>query len=131
MSTTNVGDALAEEVLRLDESRYRAMTAGNADLIESLLDAELVYTHSSGFTDTRDDYLKGVRSGNFVYGPIDHTVAKVMVEGSVVMVFGEMHTEAVINGVKKTLDNISMSVWRLVRGEPRLVALQTTPLARR
>lgn len=131
MSTMTVREDLADEVLRREESRYRAMTAGDADLIESLLDRELVYTHSSGFTDNRDEYLAGVRSGDFVYGPIEHPVHKVVVDGSIVIVFGEMHTEAVIHGVAKNLDNVSIAVWRTVAGEPRLLALQTTPLARR
>lgn len=130
MSATNEAEALINEVLRREQVRYTAMTAGDSDSIEALLDDELVYTHSSGFSDSKDEYLARVRSGDFVYGTIEHPVSKTVVDGSVVIVFGEMHTEAVIHGTKKNLHNISIAVWRLADAEPRLVALQTTPLAR-
>jgi hypothetical protein len=56
-------------------------------------------------------------------------VHKTVVDGSIVIVFGEMHTDAVIHGTAKRLSNISIAIWRNVDDEPRLLALQTTPIA--
>lgn len=55
------------ELLKADNRRYETMIAGDTDALAELLADELLYTHSSGNTDTKEQYLETIRSGYVVY----------------------------------------------------------------
>ena len=44
-----------KEILALEDKRYAAMCGGDFAALEAMLHVELLYTHSSGLTDTRKD----------------------------------------------------------------------------
>ena len=44
-----------KEILALEDKRYAAMCSGDFAALEAMLHDELLYTHSSGLTDTFGD----------------------------------------------------------------------------
>jgi Domain of unknown function (DUF4440) len=42
-----------KEILALEDKRYAAMSSGDFAALEAMLHDKLLYTHSSGLTDTR------------------------------------------------------------------------------
>jgi hypothetical protein len=52
-----------KEILALEDKRYAAMCGGDFAALEAMLHDELLYTHSSGLTDTKATWLASLRSG--------------------------------------------------------------------
>jgi Domain of unknown function (DUF4440) len=46
-----------KEILALEDKRYAAMCGGDFAALEAMLHDELLYTHSSGLTDTKATWL--------------------------------------------------------------------------
>ena len=56
-----------KEILALEDERYAAMCSGDFAALEAMLHDELLYTHSSGLTDTKVTWLASLRSGKTNY----------------------------------------------------------------
>ena len=56
-----------KEILALEDKRYAAMCGGDFAALEAMLHDELLYTHSSGLTDTKATWLAALRSGKTKY----------------------------------------------------------------
>jgi hypothetical protein len=56
-----------EEILALEDKRYAAMCSGDFAALEAMLHDDLLYTHSSGLTDTKATWLASLRSGKTKY----------------------------------------------------------------
>jgi hypothetical protein len=56
-----------KEILALEDKRYAAMCGGDFAVLEAMLHDELLYTHSSGLTDTKVTWLASLRSGKTKY----------------------------------------------------------------
>ena len=52
-----------KEILDLEDKRYAAMCGGDFAALERMLHDELLYTHSSGLTETKATWLASLRSG--------------------------------------------------------------------
>jgi hypothetical protein len=52
-----------KEILALEDKRYAAMCGGDFAALESMLHDELLYTHSSGLTDTKATWLASLTLG--------------------------------------------------------------------
>jgi hypothetical protein len=60
----------AQEILALEQRRFKAMIAGDAGALEALLHRDLKYTHSSSTVDSKDSYVRGVRETLWDYRSI-------------------------------------------------------------
>ena len=89
---------------------------------------DLVYTHSTGVTDTLDSYLGKCRDGFFDYHRIDHPIRKIVISGDVALVLGEMNADLTAGGVRKQLRNSSLAVWVRAGGLWQLIGYQPTPM---
>jgi hypothetical protein len=49
------------EILALEDKRYAAMCSGDFGALEAMLHDELLYTHSSGLTDTKATWLASLK----------------------------------------------------------------------
>ena len=56
-----------KEILSLEDKRYAAMTKGDFGALEALLHDQLLYTHSSGVTDTKASWLDSLKSGKLKF----------------------------------------------------------------
>jgi hypothetical protein len=56
-----------KKILALEDKRYAAMCGGDFAALEAMLHDELLYTHSSGLTDTKATWLASLRSGKTKY----------------------------------------------------------------
>ena len=49
-----------DQILALEQRRFKAMCAGDVGALDQLLHRDLKYTHSSGAVDSKASYLRGV-----------------------------------------------------------------------
>ena len=54
-----------KEILALEDKRYAAMYDGEFAALETMLHDELLYTHSSGLTDTKASWLESMTRGEW------------------------------------------------------------------
>ncbi len=116
-----------KEILALEDRRCAAMTAGDLASLEKLLHDELLYTHSSGVTDTKASWLLSMKSGKTRYKSVKCSGQQVRVFGDVALVTGRVHIEAEINGQPRTLRLMFLNAWAKTPQGWKFVAWQSAP----
>jgi ketosteroid isomerase-like protein len=77
-----------KEILALEDKRYAAMCGGDFAALEAMLHDELLYTHSSGLTDTKATWLASLRSGKTKHKSATCSDRKVRLAGDTALVTG-------------------------------------------
>ena len=117
-----------EAVLAAEDERYAAMVEADLDALDRLCADELSYGHSSGVRDTKAEYSAKVRSGYYRYLAVEHPVERVEVLGDTAIVVGRMTADLVVDGARKTIDNLALAVWTRTGTRWRLLAYAPTGL---
>jgi ketosteroid isomerase-like protein len=116
-----------KEILALEDRRYTSMTGGDYGALEALLHDELLYTHSSGRTDTKASWLDSLRCGKTRYKSAVFGARKVRMLGDTALVTGDAHIEAEIAGQPRTLKLVFLNVWTQTPKGWKFIAWQSTP----
>jgi ketosteroid isomerase-like protein len=122
-----MSDKDVETITALERQRFDAMVAGDFDAFAAVAHPELIYTHSNAVTDSLESYLRKCRDGFYVYHHIDHPVTRIVVNGDVALVLGEMNADLTAGGVRKQLNNSSLAVWVRDGESWLLIGYQPTP----
>ncbi len=116
-----------EEILALEDKRFGAMTAKDWKTLDGLLHEQLVYTHSSGVTDTKSVWMEAMKSGRTNYKSVKHSERKVRQYGDVALVTGKAAIEAEVNGQSRSLRLCYLNAWTKTPQGWKFVAWQSTP----
>jgi ketosteroid isomerase-like protein len=105
-----------KEILDLEDKRYAAMCGGDFAALdfaalERMLHDELLYTHSSGLTDTKATWLASLRSGKTKYKSAVCSDYKVRLAGDTALVTGRATIEAEVNGQPRSLRLVFLNAW--------------------
>jgi hypothetical protein len=115
------------EILEAERALYRAQVAGSVDEIRPMLGANLVYIHSTGIAETRDQYLAGVADRLYEYGEIASRDSRVQVFGDAAMINGVVDMTVGARGAAKVLIHLLFClVWIREDGAWRLDFRQAT-----
>ncbi|MEU3611751.1 nuclear transport factor 2 family protein [Streptomyces sp. NPDC006872] len=87
-----------EEVLTAYRAHLRAMTDGDTDTLDDLLDDGFVLTHITGYQQPKAEWLSQMRAGRFVYHRVIEKNVTVDVEGDTARLVGRIVTEATVYG---------------------------------
>src|SRR6516162_9334353 len=98
-----------KEILALEDKRYAAMCGGDFAALEAMLHDELLYTHSSGLTDTKATWLASLRSGKTKYKSAACSDRKVRLARDTALVTGCAAIEAETNGHPRSLGLVSLN----------------------
>jgi hypothetical protein len=99
----------------------------NALALEAMLHDELLYTHSSGLTDTKATWLASLRSGKTKYKSAACSDRKVRLAGDTALVTGRAAIEAEINGQPRSLRLVFLNAWTKTPKGWKFIAWQSTP----
>src|SRR6516225_5442298 len=88
---------------------------------------ELLYTHSSGLTDTKATWLASLRSGKTKYKSATCSDRKVRQAGDIALVTGRAAIEAEINGQPRSLRLVFLDAWTKTPKGWKFIAWQSTP----
>lgn len=119
-------DAQAVALEKAERERLRLMLCRDLEKLAAMLDDELVYTHSSGVTHNRAEYLALMATSNLVYEDISVQPSVRLVAGAGV-VHARMSARIRMNGQQRTLNGSYLAIWRQRTGTWLLCALQSTP----
>ena len=118
-----------EEILGLEDKRFGAMIARDFKALDAMLHGELLYTHSSGVTDTKSSWLDSMKSGKTKYRRVNCSERKVRIFGDIALVTGRAAIEAEVNGQARQLKLMFLDAWARTPLGWKFVAWQSTPLA--
>ena len=118
-----------EDAIRQAEKQWaQAVVSRDFAALEKILAPGLIYAHSTGVIETKEDYLGKLRSGRQRYDVIDHEKTTVKVYGDAAVA----HSIVVMKGESagKPFDShlMMMHFWVKQGGVWRLAAHQTTRL---
>ena len=115
------------EILALEDKRFAAQTGKDWKTLDALLHEQLLYTHSSGVTDTKAVWMDAMKAGRTVYKSVKHAERKVRVYGDHALVTGKAAIEAEVNGAARTLRLVYLNVWTKTPQGWKFVGWQSTP----
>ena len=123
-----MGDAIKAEIKELEDRRFQAMIDNDFETLDKLLGDDLIYTHSSGQSDTRTQYIALCKKGIFKYQRIERPNENIQVYGATVVVTGHVKMDVIIEGKPKLLNSRYTNVW--IKGAKgwQMVAWQSTAI---
>jgi len=116
-----------QDILALEDKRFGAMTGKDWKTLDGLLHEQLLYTHSSGVTDTKAVWMDAMKSGRTTYKSVKHGERKVRLYGDNALVTGKAQIEAEVNGQARQLRLCYLNVWTKTPQGWKFVAWQSTP----
>ena len=106
-----MSDAIRAEIKKLEDRRFKAMIDNDFGTLNELLGDDLIYTHSSGQSDTRAEYIALCKKGVFKYLKIERPIESIQVYGTTVVVTGHVRMDVIIEGNRKLLNSRYTNVW--------------------
>jgi len=115
------------EILGLEDKRFAAMIARDFQALEKVVHDELLYTHSSGLTDTKASWLDSMKSGKVKYKSASCSERQVRFFGEVALVRGKAAIEAEIGGQPRSLKLLFLNAWARTPQGWKFAAWQSCP----
>lgn len=116
------------ELSKLENQRYQAMVHTDLELLDSMLDDGLIFTHASGKIDTKETFIKSLRSGTLTYKTIDLEDVEVRMYSSCGIVTGTSLLDINVKGEDRRLQLRFTTVWFKDQAGWKVVAYQSTHL---
>jgi ketosteroid isomerase-like protein len=121
-------NATSDEILRIEESRFTAMTRGDIAELSKILADDLVYAHSSGRVDGKKEFLASLESGNLKYVSIQNDEQKARLYGGVALVNGRARVTITSQGQEQSFVLRYLDVYVKRNNKWQMVAWQSTRL---
>ncbi len=118
-----------QRLLEADAERRQAMISADTGALARLLAEDLVWTHSSGKTESKREVIEALAEGTVAYETLEMTQDRVLSSGEIYVHQGVLSGRAVRDGKTKLLNARFLSVWQETQGQLQLVAWQSTQLS--
>jgi hypothetical protein len=116
-------------IVDAEHRRQAIMNANDADALDGLLAADLVYIHSNGLVDGKQSYIDRVRAGPGRYSTLTVKNFKVRRTDSVAICDGEVRFDyGLPNRPPMKLHAHFLAIWREEGGEWRLAGYSSPPI---
>ena len=113
----------------LEMRRFKAMTDSDFATLEALLAADMTYSHSNGWTQTKAEFIGSLRNHELEYEEIKPDALQVRVYGSAAVVTGRAHVRAKSKGQEIAVELRFLDVYVKRQGKWQMVAWQSARLA--
>ena len=115
-----------DQILALEQRRFKAMCAGDVGALDELLHRDLKYTHSSGVVDSKASYLRGVGEKLWDYQKVRTSGEIVSIYGGVALVHCRLQIDLKVTDVPKSVDSIALTVWIEDEGRWQVAGVHST-----
>lgn len=122
------GQGPEKELRAVEEQRYRAMIQADLPALEKLLADDLVYVHSSGSIESKEQFLASIRSGGLKYKKITPEDPRYRIAGNLAVVTGKSSVEVERDGKPQSFRLRFTAVYEKAAAGWRMVSWQTTRL---
>ena len=107
----------ASEVRAAERALYDAMIALDYPALRQILSPALVYIHSTGVAESREQYLDGLVEGLYEYEKIDSHGTRLRIEGNVAILNGIVDMLVGARGKPKDLIHLLFALVWIREGE--------------
>lgn len=87
-----------QAVLDLSKKKFGWMTRLSYDSLEAALDDRLLFVHSNGWTETKEEFIQDIQSGKLRYVDINVTEAKARIYSGTAIVVGKGSFKVLLDG---------------------------------
>lgn len=101
---TKAAASVEKAVLAAQDQRIAATIAGDPAALGAMMTDDLTYTHSSAVTETKAEFLDGLRTGKYLYREIKPGERRVRVWGNAAVVSGPAHIVIEPGGKRTEID---------------------------
>jgi hypothetical protein len=116
-----------KEILGLEDKRFAAMIARDFAALDQMVHSDLLYTHSSGVTDTKASWIESMKSGKVKYKSVSCGGRQVKFFGDVALTRGSAAIEVDIGGQAKSLRLLFLNAWTRTPQGWKFAAWQSCP----
>lgn len=102
--TTYAQSASEKAVLELSKKKFQWMIAMNFDSLEKVLDDRLLFIHSNGWPETRQEFIDDIKSGKLRYSAIEVIEASARIYEKAAVVTGRGKFTVTLEGKDMTLE---------------------------
>jgi hypothetical protein len=115
-------------VLAAHDARIAATIKGDVAALGAMMTDDLTYTHSSGVTETKAEFLEGLKTGRYLYRAIEAPGRRVRVHGDSALVSGPCHIVIEPGGKRSELELYFSELYVRQGGLWRMALWQSTRL---
>jgi ketosteroid isomerase-like protein len=127
--STVLGAAEAEQdVAAAQDRRFAATIRADVAALGAMMTDDLTYTHSGGVTETKAEFLDGVKTGKYAYREIVPRDRKIRVHGEAAIVSGPCHIVVEPGGRRTEIDLYFTELYVKEGGQWRMALWQATRL---
>jgi ketosteroid isomerase-like protein len=119
---------IEKEITTLEARRIKALTEADIAALEPIFADDLTYTHASGWTQNKSEFIETIRSGKLRYLSIEPANEQVRSYGTTVVGTGRAVVKVRLEGKEETLQLRFIEVYVKRRGRWQMVAWQSTRL---
>jgi ketosteroid isomerase-like protein len=120
--------ATADEVNKAEAAWIQAVVKNDIKALDQMLANDLVYSHSSGVVETKQEYLGKLKTGDQKYATIERSNQKTQTYANTGIVTGPARMTGATKGVPFDNKLLMIHVWVKQGGRWQLAAHQTTRL---
>ncbi len=117
-----------QAVLAAQDTRFAATIRGDVEALAAMMTDDLTYTHSSGVTDSKAEFLEGLKNGKYVYRAIEAKDRRVRVHGDAAVVSGPCHIVIEPGGKRTEIDLYFTELYVREGGAWRMALWHSTRL---
>lgn len=120
-----------DEVIAAEYARRNALLEGDVVSLDRLLSSDLLYVHSNGKHETKQDVITGFETKQVAYEQFDlsHLAARVA-SPEVIILTGSIHQRKFAGGKWREVELLFHAVWRLEGEQWKLFSIQTVQTPR-
>jgi hypothetical protein len=116
----------AQGVAAFEKARWDATVANDATKLNEMLADDLTYIHSTGYSQTKKEYLASLAAKQLVYHSYGITDTKVQIYGPLAITHGKFAFAALSKGQEVKGEAFYTGVYHEKNGKWQLVSWQTT-----
>lgn len=119
----------SQDILALENRRYKAMVEVDTAALNELLADDLVYTHSNAVVDGKQSYIDGIVGKRWHYAAAERPEEKIEVFGDCARVTG--HVRLTLKNPDNSTRQVNgrfLNLWLKRNGRWQLAAWQSTPI---
>lgn len=102
--SVNAQSASEKAVLELSKKKFQWMIAMNFDSLEKVLDERLLFIHSNGWPETKQEFIDDIKSGKLRYSAIEVIEASARVYEKSAVITGRGKFTVTLEGKDMTLE---------------------------
>ena len=110
-------DKIADHIIALHQKKFDFMISKQFDSLSLILDADLMYIHSNGWVESKEDLLANLKSDKLVYEKVTVSETKVTLTNHVAIVSGKGLFSVILENQKIEIPLMYSEIYVKKRGK--------------